>query len=281
MEKFKGWAIDLVNQIVATISNFESIILSILGFDISDANLVMTGIQSAALSLAGLFLAMEMISLISEFRFERIEDAIRLWIKVLFAKIIIENSSAIIGGIYDLFRNLGVNSISDGFTAVKATVYAFADADGLISDYKGMIGEGYILAWLVLLLVNVIITVMLILITIEIFGITFEIGIHQAIGPIAISTLCNSTARSTGISFIKSYSAVCLQTTVIGVIFKIYATFAEKLQFGSGDGVLEGFVNKGGPAGLLFAFFSPIIGLTILCVTVKKSSDLTKRMFGA
>lgn len=279
MDVFRQWAIDLINQIVDSINSFQHIILNILGFDISDAGLVMTGIQSAALSLAGLFLAMEMISLISEFRFERIEDAIRLWIKVLFAKIIIENSSGIIGGIYDLFRNLGIDSIADGFSAVKATVYAFADTDGLISSYKGMLGEGYILAWLVLLLVNVIVVVMLILITIEIFGITFEIGIHQAIGPIAISTLCNSTARSAGISFIKSYSAVCLQTTVIGVIFKVYATFADSLQIGKD--VIDSTVRNGGPFGLLFAFFSPILGLTVLCVTVKKSSDLTKRMFGA
>ena len=79
MDVFRQWAIDLINQIVDSINSFQHIILNILGFDISDAGLVMTGIQSAALSLAGLFLAMEMISLISEFRFERIEDAIRFW----------------------------------------------------------------------------------------------------------------------------------------------------------------------------------------------------------
>lgn len=279
MEIFKSWVIDLISQITQTISSFETIILNIIDLKISDAGLVMTGVESAALALAGLFLAMEMISLISEFRFERIEDAIRLWIKVLFAKIIIENSSAIIGGIYDMFRNLGTNSISDGFSAVKSAIYGFTDSNGLIDSYKGMLGEGYILAWIVLLLVNIIVTIMLILITIEVFGITFEIGIHQVIGPIAISTLCNSTARSTGISFIKSYAAVCLQTTVIGVIFKVYATFATKLQIGKD--IINNTIATGGPFGLLFAYFSPLLGLTVLCVTVKKSSDITKRMFGA
>lgn len=279
MDIFKSWVIELISQIAQTISSFEAIILNIIGLKISDAGLVMTGVESAALALAGLFLAMEMISLISEFRFERIEDAIRLWIKVLFAKIIIENSSVIIGGIYDMFRNLGTNSISEGFSAVKSTIYGFADSNGLIDSYKGMLGEGYILAWIVLLLVNVIVTIMLILITIEVFGITFEIGIHQVIGPIAISTLCNSTARSTGISFIKSYAAVCLQTTVIGVIFKVYATFADKLQIG--NDIIDNTIATGGPFGLLFAYFSPLLGLTVLCVTVKKSSDITKRMFGA
>lgn len=57
MDVFRQWTIDLINQIVNSINSFQHIILSILGFDISDAGLVMTGIQSAALSLAGLFLA--------------------------------------------------------------------------------------------------------------------------------------------------------------------------------------------------------------------------------
>lgn len=278
MDIFKVFASELIKQIGKTIDNFQAIILNIIGINVADAGITMTAIKSAALSLAGLFLAMEMISLISEFRFERIEDAIRLWIKVLFAKITIENSSVIIGGIYDLFRNLGTNSIAEGFTAVKNTIYSFSDPDGLLDKYKGMLGEGYILAWIVLLIVNIIVTIMLIMIAIEIFGISFEIAIHQAVGPIAISTLCNSTARSAGISFIKSYSAVCLQTTVIGVIFKVYSTFADKLQIG--NDIIDSTVATGGPFGLIFAYFSPIFALTVLCVTVRKSSDLTKRMFG-
>ena len=102
MEIFKDNALAYADLISSIINSFKAIILNILGINIYDANIVTTGIESAALSLAGLFLAMEMISMISEFRFERIEDAIRLWIKLLFAKIIIENSSNIIGSIYDL-----------------------------------------------------------------------------------------------------------------------------------------------------------------------------------
>lgn len=279
MDFAKQWVIDLLDQIVKTIDYFEGIITSIMGINIADAGIITTGIESAALALAGLFLAMEMISLISDFRFERIEDAIRLWIKVLFAKIIIENSSSIIGGIYDLFRNLGSNSISEGFNAVKDSVYSLADPDGLIESYKGLLGIGYVLSWIVLLIVNIIVVVMLIMITIEIFGIIFEIGIHQAIGPIAISTLCNSTARSTGIAFIKSYAAVCLQTTVIGVIFKVYAAFSSHLK--SNSQFITDTVSSGGPFGLLISMLSPMMALAVLCVTVKKSSDLTKRMFGA
>ena len=78
MDIFKVFASELIKQIGKTIDNFQAIILNIIGINVADAGITMTAIKSAALSLAGLFLAMEMISLISEFRFERIEDAIRL-----------------------------------------------------------------------------------------------------------------------------------------------------------------------------------------------------------
>ncbi len=114
---------------------------------------------------------------------------------------------------------------------------------------------------------------MLIMLTIEILGIVFEIGIHMAVGPIALSTLCNSTFRSTGLSFIKSYTAVCLQTTVIGAICKVYTKFATNLNLTN--------ITATGMAANMVAYCMPLLGLAVLCVTIKKSSDITKRMFGA
>ena len=275
MEIFKDNALAYADLISSIINSFKEIILNILGINIYDANIVTTGIESAALSLAGLFLAMEMISMISEFRFERIEDAIRLWIKLLFAKIIIENSSNIIGSIYDLFKGLGVVSIDDGFSKISGSIGNITEA--AIAPNKGLLGEGYIFSCIVLLIVTLVVSALLIMLTIEIMGIVFEIGIHQAIGPIAISTLCNSTARSTGIAFIKSYAAVCLQTTVIGAIFTVYVKFADDFIVSDLSEKIAGV----GAFGIMFRFLSPVLSLAVLCITVKKSDDLTKRMFGA
>ena len=194
---------------------------------------------------------------------------------MLFAKIIIENSSNIIGSIYDLFKGLGVVSIDDGFSKISGSIGNITEA--AIEPNKGLLGEGYIFSCIVLLIVTLVVSALLIMLTIEIMGIVFEIGIHQAIGPIAISTLCNSTARSTGIAFIKSYSAVCLQTTVIGAIFTVYVKFADKFIVSDLSEKIAGV----GAFGIMFRFLSPVLSLAVLCITVKKSGDLTKRMFGA
>ena len=99
----------------------------------------------------------------------------------------------------------------------------------------------------------------------------------MAVGPIALSTLCNSTFRSTGLSYIKSLSAVCLQTTVIGAICKVYTKYATYFNLNL-DGSLA---TGGGGFGFVFGCFAPLLSLLVLCVTIKKSSDITKRMFGA
>lgn len=177
MEIFKDNALAYADLISSIINSFKAIILNILSINIYDANIVTTGIESAALSLAGLFLAMEMISMISEFRFERIEDAIRLWIKLLFAKIIIENSSNIIGSIYDLFKGLGVVSIDDGFSKISGSIGNITEA--AIAPNKGLLGEGYIFSCIVLLIVTLVVSALLIMLTVEIMGIVFEIGIDR------------------------------------------------------------------------------------------------------
>ncbi len=266
----KPLAEGMLTLIKGLIGIFSNIYQNILEIDISDAGIVMTGVNSAGVALTSLFLCMEFFTQMTSKWFERIEDAIQLGIKLVVAKIIIENSSSIIGGIYSYFKNLGSISMSEGLNAVSQNLNAVS---GLDSMEGGFMGIAYLGMAIVLALILVIVFIILVLLAVEIIGIVFEIGIHQAVGPIALSTLCNSTFRSTGLSFIKSYSAVCLQTTVIGAIFKVYAAFYDKLDLG--DFTADGFISW------LFGFFTPILGLIVICVTVKKSSDITKRMFGA
>ncbi|MCH5199720.1 MAG: hypothetical protein J1F60_02080 [Oscillospiraceae bacterium] len=269
-EFFKSGAKELVFGIQGIVEQFKAVILLLLELNVSDAGALSTGVQSAAVSLTTLFLLMEMFSQMTSRWFERIEDAIQLWIKLVVAKIIIENSTSIIGGIYDFFRKLGVNSIESGFNQVSSSLTAIA-----IPDDGGPLGLGYILTTLLLYIVIIVVVIMMVMLSIEVMGIIFEIGIHQAVGAIALSTLCNGTFRSTGLSFIKSYTAVCLQTTVIGAIFQIYAKFADKLKF------TAALFPSAGALAAVFGYVSPILGLAVLCVTVKKSSDITKRLFGA
>lgn len=271
-EFFKGIAEFFLSGIGGVVLSFKELINNILNIPLSESDVVASAVTSAGVSLTSLFLCMEFFSQITSKWFERMEDAIQLGIKLVVAKIIIENSSSIVGGISSYFKNLGQASIADGFDTVAGSLTSMG-----IPDKGGPFGLGYILVAFLLLIILLVVVILLMMMTIDVLGIVFEIGIHMAVGPIALSTLCNSTFRSTGLSYIKSLSAVCLQTTVIGAICKVYTKYATFFNLNL-DGSLA---TGGGGFGFVFGCFAPLLSLLVLCVTIKKSSDITKRMFGA
>jgi hypothetical protein len=102
----------------------------------------------------------------------------------------------------------------------------------------------------------------------------------MCVAPIALSTLVNDTTRSTGISFIKSYSAVCLQLTLISVCINVYSAIATALNAQIealfGDSLIA--VNI---FGQLINALVPLLLFVCLSTAIKKSGDITKRMLGA
>ena len=215
----------------------------------------------------------------TNFRFERMEDAVRIGLKLVLAKVVIENSSKIVGLIYSaFFKNYGITSISNSMSgwADDFASITHADIEG------GLLGIGFLLEAIVMLIAWLIIMAMLIKMTAQIAGIIFEIAIHKAIAPVALSTLCNDNAKSAGISFIKSYSATCLQALTIAICFTAYSPMYSALAsaktafLGSATSIVEStFIAD------VFTILSPIIGIVILSTAVSRSGDLTKRMLGA
>lgn len=264
----------MLNGFAGTVTAFKGIINALFGINISSSDILEDAVTTAGVSLSTLFLLMEFISQIASKWIERIEDAIQLGIKVIVAKIIIENSTSITSGIVGYFKSLGSASLDNGFDAILSSLPI-----GILPSKAGPFGLGYVAVMIGLLILIIVAIAVLSMVAIEVAGIVFEIGIHMAVGPIALSTLCNSTFRSTGLSYIKSLSAVCLQTTVIGAICKVYTAVLPQLtSVNLGAEILNG---GGGTLGaIVFGYASPLLGLVVFCVTIKKSSDITKRMFG-
>lgn len=259
LPKLGGW----VGSIFSYIKTLSSSLITV--------NIVPgAAITAVGVSLTSLFFCMEMFSQLAEFRMERMEDAIRIAMKFVVAKVVIENSSAIVKGISGIFyktTSLYLFEISNNISAAISGI-TIAEKSG------GLLGIAYLLLFLGIVGIGIILLVFLLKIAITIIGISFEMGIHQAIAPIALSTLCNSTARSTGIAFIKSYSAVSLQLTVIAAIFKVFIVVREtiiKITI-NGDtlGIFSCFIN----------FVPTLICVIALSKAVKAATELTKRMFG-
>ena len=193
----------LLGTIGYLINCFQSIYTAIIGIPLNVDDFT-TITNPIGVSLASLFFALEAFSQMAQFRFERIEDAIRLGLKLVVAKIIIENSSTIAGGIYELFfQGAARDSITNGMADLSSQLSGSIPSSLLLND-GGTLGILFVIDAIFLVIAIIVVFVLLSMIAIQICGIVFEIAIHMACAPIALSTLCNDTARSTGISFIKS-----------------------------------------------------------------------------
>jgi hypothetical protein len=258
---------------VSIIQFFSNIFNSLFSYDMTiTAN---SAITTAAVSLATLFFVMQFFSELAAFRMDRIEEAIRLAMKVIVAKIILENSTAITDMIYDMFWGLS----ADSFTLSLATLSSNMNELTMPGE-PGLFGINHILSFVFIALPSFVITViMLASIAITIAGIFFEVQIHVAIAPLALSTLVNETTRGTGISFIKSYVATCLQLTIIGLCVQVYTYL--NIRITSAVDELDSALSTLLPeyASLVNCVITLLMFICFV-TAIKKSGDLTRRMFG-
>ncbi len=83
--------------------------------------------------------------------------------------------------------------------------------------------------WAVTLIGGLLVTVLSFVMIMTVYGRFFKLYLYTAIAPIPLSSFAGQPSQSVGISFIKSYSAVCLEGAVIVlgcIIFSLFAASA-------------------------------------------------------
>ena len=70
------------------------------------------------------------------------------------------------------------------------------------------------------------ITIMSFIIILMVYGRFFKLYIYTAISPIPLATFAGEPTQSIGISFLKSYAAVCLEGAIIVLACIIFSAFA-------------------------------------------------------
>ncbi|MDR0991408.1 MAG: hypothetical protein LBL87_00720 [Ruminococcus sp.] len=250
---------------------------------INVSDTISAGLTTAGTALTTCFFAMAVFSDLAMFRVERIEEAIRVAMKFVIAKIIIENTTGIMTSIKGMFFDtLGAQEINYAFSKFgNETLGVFLSANGETAAIEpGLFGLNFIVIMIFLgtpvLLIS---AICLFSVVFTIAGNLFEMGIHIAISPIAFSTLVNEMTRQTGITFIKSYAAVCLQLFVISVITQLYPIISEQAA-----AVVAGFEPPGSEFSFVWSvntLLVPLLMLICFSTAIKKSGDITKRMLGA
>ena len=79
------------------------------------------------------------------------------------------------------------------------------------------------------------ITIMSFIIILTVYGRFFKLYIYTAISPIPLATFAGEPTQSIGISFLKSYAAVCLEGAIIVLACIIFSAFAASPPVVDGD----------------------------------------------
>ena len=80
--------------------------------------------------------------------------------------------------------------------------------------------------WAITLIGSLFITIMSFIIILTVYGRFFKLYIYTAISPIPLATFAGEPTQSIGISFLKSYAAVCLEGAIIVLACIIFSAFA-------------------------------------------------------
>ena len=259
-----------VSVIESEAEGFAGVLDAMVSFDVvSQCGGALDVFTAAGSALLTLFFCMEAFTYCASIDFNGgIEGALRIAMKLIVSQLIVSNTGNIVGAVSELFRSVTCDSYSTAFSGIST---AFTTAATAREMDGGVLDINYICMGVLLFLVVEILFILFSLITM--LGVVFETGVLIAISPVALSTLVNSQARSTGISFIKNFAAVSMQWGVLSVCFLVYTQVSNGLVLSFAD-VSDSMLGQ------IMRFATPLLSVIMLAVMVSKASEMTKRALG-
>lgn len=241
-------------------------------------------VAGVAIQLCVLFFLIEFFRKSMDLQWVKWENVLMFLLKLIFAKILIENSMAIMEWVYTVFNDLAlrVNTAlgvaGSGFLNARPksedpmrsdcwNYFLSADEIAFYRDDGGLWGLSRVLK-VVELSPAVFLAQGIMLVTgAVVFARVFEVMVYTMVAPIPLSSFSSEEHRQIGIGFIKSYAAVCLQALIIVVMFAAFAALSNELTHLSGT-------YASGAWGIL-------LRVILLGMGVFKSGSWAKKLCGA
>ncbi|MGF6990541.1 hypothetical protein M2150_001806 [Lachnospiraceae bacterium PM6-15] len=154
---------------------------------------------------------------------KRPEVAVKVFIRFALAKGAVTYGLELMMALFKISQGLiatimkaGGISSSSGVTLPTEIVTAIDDTGFMAS----------IPLWAVTLIGSLFITVLSFIMILTVYGRFFKLYLYTAIAPVPLAAFAGEPSQSVGVSFIKSYGAVCLEGAIIVlacIIFSLYA----------------------------------------------------------
>lgn len=227
-------------------------------------------LQAIGLSLLVLFFVVGMLRTCGSItEVKRPEQVIKLFIRFAIAKVLVSEGLDIMLKIFEIVQGI-TSTIMKTAGISGATKSVLPDA--IVTAVKSTSFLKSIPLWAVTLIGGLVITVLSFIMILTVYGRFFKLYLYTAIAPIPLSSLAGEHTQNIGISFIKSYCAVCLEGVIIVLACIIFSLFA------SSPPTVDTSVAA---ATQVWKYLAELIfNMLVLVGTIKMSDRVVKEMMG-
>ena len=231
---------------------------------------IYNSMQGIGLGLLVLFFLVGMIKACGSFdEFKRPEQVFKLFIRFVLAKIVVT---------YGMTLMLDVFKITQGITAkiISTANITFSSKSTLPNSIITAIEScGFfesIPLWVVTLIGGLVVTVLSFIMIMTVYGRFFKLYLYTALAPIPLSSFAGEPTSNIGKSFLKSYTAVCLEGAIIVLSCIIFSLFA------SSPPVVD---SSAAAVTQVWKYIGELIfNMLVLVGTIKISDRIVREMMG-
>lgn len=279
MEESSNWVVQNLQNALATWNDKLSgiwLLVTQSPEEFKDGSIwnVMTNIhgalQAIGYSLLVLFFVVGIMKTCGNFaEVKRPEIALKLFIRFILAKASIDYGLELMMALFNIVQGI-VSKImaTAGLGAITETVLP----DSIVTAIEESGFWESVPLWAVTLIGSLFITVLSFIMIMTVYGRFFKIYLYTAIAPVPLSAFAGETSSSIGKSFIKSYTAVCLEGAIIVLGCIIFSLFA------ASPPVVD---ETAAAVNQVWTYVGELIfNMIVLVGTVKMSDRVVKEMMG-
>lgn len=228
------------------------------------------GLQAVGYALLVLFFVIGVVKTCSGFaELKRPELALKIFVRFALAKAAVSYGMELMLALLSIVQ--GVIASILGAAGIGATEAAALPAEIVTAVEECGFFESIPL-WAVALIGSLFIWVLSFVMILTVYGRFFKIYIYAALAPVPLAAFAGEPSRSIGMSFVKSYAAVCLEGAVIVLACVVFSAFASSPPVVSADAAA---------ASMVWSYIGELIfNMLILVGCVKMADRLVHEMMG-
>ena len=200
---------------------------------------------------------------------KRPEQAVQLFLRFILAKGAVTYGLELMLGIFDIMQGM-ISTImtsaglgSQGQSTLPSEMITAIEECGFFESIP---------LWAVTLIGSLLITVLSFIMILTVYGRFFKLYLYTAIAPVPLATFAGAPTQQVGISFLKSYTGVCLEGAIIilaCIIFSLFASAPPTIN--TSDAVVP----------MVWSYIAELVfNMLVLVGTIKMADHVVKEMMG-